>query len=220
MAVVVNPGLDRSGTKPPTPEDERKLEIHRHRDGLRPRISNLVISAHVFITECHTVGEKVFGSGTRLYVTEKKKKSPTVSVFPVSKEANGTHVLLCHAKDMFPELVKFIWQDKNGGIVKSSEGGDELLEQSGDQEGGKTSMLIVDKSKVTSYRYTCIVRHENGEERAVIENGFFGLSRRLYLFSVTYVILLVKNVMYFCTVLVLLYKRNSTSMEVLRGKAR
>ncbi|KAG7329928.1 hypothetical protein KOW79_006150 [Hemibagrus wyckioides] len=200
------------------------------------------ISAHVFITECYTVGEKVFGSGTRLYVTEKKKKSPTVSVFPVSKEANGTHVLLCRAKDMFPELVKFTWKDKNEEIVTSSEGGDELLEQSDDQGGGMTSMLIVDESKVISYKYTCIVHHENGDQTAVIENtckedssspqqqdeeqeenqipGFFELSRRLYLFNVTYVILLVKNVIYFCTVLVLLYKRDSTGMEVLRGKAR
>ncbi|KAB5579589.1 hypothetical protein PHYPO_G00196730 [Pangasianodon hypophthalmus] len=207
------------------------------------------ISASVFITECHTVGVKVFGSGTRLYVTDKQKKTPTVSVYPVSNEqANGKRVLLCQAQGMFPDLVKFTWWDPNGKEVQASQEGYELLEQRDDQEVRITSMLIVHQSKVSSYNYKCLVKHEDGEQSPTIpeakkpvastcsplrkaeqqeeeqeENltsGLFELSRSLYLFSVTYVILLVKNVLYFCTVSVLLYKRNSANKDMLRGKAR
>lgn len=49
--------------------------------------------------------------------------------------------------------------------------------------------------------------------------GVFELRHSLYLFSVTYVILLVKNILFFCTVSVLLYKRNAANKEVLRSKA-
>ncbi|MCI4377667.1 hypothetical protein PGIGA_G00206160 [Pangasianodon gigas] len=204
------------------------------------------ISASVFITECHTVGVKVFGSGTRLYVTDKQKKKPTVSAHPVSNEqANGKRVLLCQAQGMFPDLVKFTWHDPNEKEVQASQEGYELLEQRDDREVRITSMLIVHQSKVTSYNYKCLVDHEDGKQSRTIpkavartcsplqkaeqqedeqeENlisGLFELSRSLYLFSVTYVILLVKNVLYFCTVSVLLYKRNSANKDMLRGKAR
>ncbi|GAA6078173.1 uncharacterized protein LOC113663835, partial [Tachysurus ichikawai] len=46
----------------------------------------------------------------------------------------------------------------------------------------------------------------------------FELSRKLYLISLTYVLLLVKNVFYFCIVSVLLSMRNPTHMEMIGGK--
>ncbi|XP_053537438.1 T-cell receptor gamma chain C region DFL12 [Ictalurus punctatus] len=177
---------------------------------------------------------------------DKEKTSPTVSVYPVSNEANGTSVLLCQAQGMFPDLVKFTWKDLNGRQVQASEGGYELLEQRDgqDQNIRITSMLIIDQSKVTSYQYTCFVKHEGEEKIGIIpkdeqpaapsscieqqteqqeENlisDLFKLSHSLYLFSVTYVMLLVKNLLYFCTVIFLLYKRNSANKEMLGGNAR
>nr|AER30049.1 T cell receptor gamma 2 [Ictalurus punctatus] len=60
---------------------------------------------------------------------------------------------------------------------------------------------------------------EEEEEETPI-HGVFELRRSLYLFTVTYVILLVKCVLYFCTVLLLLYKRNTANKEMLGSKTR
>ncbi|KAF5904087.1 T cell receptor gamma 3, partial [Clarias magur] len=106
---------------------------------------------------------KVFGSGTRLYVTDQEKKEPAVSIFPVSNEKNGKHVLLCKAQGMFPNLVKFKWNDASGGEVQLSQGGYELLEQTDNEEVRITSMLIVDKSKSFLNKYKCTVKHEKGD---------------------------------------------------------
>lgn len=94
-------------------------------------------------------------------------------MYPVSNEANGTSVLLCQAQGMFPDLVKFTWKESNGRQVQASEGGYELLEQRDgqDQNIRITSMLIIDQSKVTSYQYTCFVKHEGEEKIGIIPKG-------------------------------------------------
>lgn len=91
-------------------------------------------------------------------------------MFPVSRiHSNGKHVLLCNARDMFPNLVKFIWNDESGGEVKS--GGYDLLEQTDDEEG-ITSMLIVDKSKSSMLnKYKCTVKHEKNVGSVSIPEG-------------------------------------------------
>ncbi|KAB5579587.1 hypothetical protein PHYPO_G00196710 [Pangasianodon hypophthalmus] len=139
---------------------------------------------------------------------------------------------------MFPDLVRFRWQaeDQRGRKVELS--GDEQLEQrDDDQEVRITSMLIIDQHKAKNSKFTCSVQHESSfddkklniprvkhktrkkncpmpkvheeEEENFMTFGVFELRCSLYLFSVTYVILLVKNVLYFCTVSVFLSKRNA-----------
>ncbi|KAF5904088.1 T cell receptor gamma 2, partial [Clarias magur] len=95
-----------------------------------------------------------------------KKEKPKVSVFPVSRDqGKGKHVLLCHARDMFPNIVKFRWEDSNAQPVQASQAGYDLLEQTDDQEKRITSMLIVDKSIIKApYKYKCFVKHETDEK--------------------------------------------------------
>ncbi|KAK3566821.1 hypothetical protein QTP86_004581 [Hemibagrus guttatus] len=64
-----------------------------------------------------------------------------------------------------------------------------------------------------------VKKEEEKEEEKPIYDGF-ELRRSLYLFSVTYVVLLVKNILYFCTVSFLLYKRYTANKETLRSQAR
>ncbi|XP_058250434.1 uncharacterized protein LOC131355890 [Hemibagrus wyckioides] len=205
-------------------------------------------------------GRVVFGSGTRLYVTDTPVKEPQVSTFTVFKpEDNKKAVLLCQARGMYPDLVRFTWQAEDHNKRNVQLGSDERLEQrEEDPEVQITSMLIIDKQKAENNKFTCTVQHDSSvknkklsipteedirkaqkeksdsseevcptqqpkedkeEEDEEISNfGLFALSRSLYLFSVTYVILLVKNVFYFCTVSVLLCMRNPANMEMIRGK--
>ncbi|KAB5579592.1 hypothetical protein PHYPO_G00196760 [Pangasianodon hypophthalmus] len=208
---------------------------------------------------------KVFSSGIRLYVTDGSIKTPKLSAFPASStQSNGKRVLLCQARNMVPDFVKFTWHAEDQSGTKVDLKSDEQLEQRDDLPEVKiTSMLIVDKQKVKTNKFTCSVLHdssikevkrdiprqqdeekpdpdpvpattcptpkekeqqqevkeEDKEEEETPIYGLFELRRSLHLFSVVYVILLVKNVLYFCTVSVLLYKRNAANKEMLRSKA-
>ncbi|KAG7329924.1 hypothetical protein KOW79_006146 [Hemibagrus wyckioides] len=139
---------------------------------------------------------------------------------------------------MFPELVRFTWQaeDQSGRKVELED--TEQLEQIDDDPDVRiTSMLIVNKEKVRTNIFTCLVQHDSSvddqsvivprvkdvtmtqtcsvpkigeeEEEKFMTSGVLEFSRSLYLFSVTYLILLVKNVLYFCTISVLLCKTNA-----------
>ncbi|KAL6490287.1 hypothetical protein MHYP_G00006320 [Metynnis hypsauchen] len=206
----------------------------------------------------HCGNEKVFGSGTRLYVTDSPVKSPKLSVYSTTKTNNGKQILLCQARGMFPDLVRFTWKDKNIE-VKQSDTYDLLEQKDEDQELEVTSMLIVDQQKASSTSYTCFVQHENeqkvdiptsssdeekkvevvpspgpaptcapsenkqqDQDDEVIEreqeekDGSVALVHRLYLFSLTYLTLLGKNVLYFCAVCVILYKKRAGNSETVR----
>lgn len=92
-------------------------------------------------------------------------KTPKVSAYSISKpQSNGKHVLLCQAREMFPDLVKFSWQaeDQSG---RREDLKDELLEQRDEvPEVRITSMLIVDKSILKSNRFTCSVEHNSNKQ--------------------------------------------------------
>ncbi|KAK3566825.1 hypothetical protein QTP86_004576 [Hemibagrus guttatus] len=185
-------------------------------------------------------------------------KEPQVSAFTMFKtETYEKAVLLCQARGMFPDLVRFRWQAEDHNKQNVQLGSEERLEQRDeDPEVRITSMLIIDKQKAESKTFTCSVQHDSSvtdqklsiptdedirkaqkesmpdtskaicptqkpkeeEEEEIMNFGVLALSRSLYLFSVTYVILLVKNVLYFCTVSVLLCMRNPANMEMSRSK--
>ncbi|KAI5627907.1 hypothetical protein C0J50_3173 [Silurus asotus] len=183
---------------------------------------------------------------------------PTVHVYPVSKPQNQKSVLLCEAKGMVPDLVRFRWEAKDNNNNKDVplKDDDQLEQRDQDSEVRITSILIVEESKATNSRFTCSVQHgTTGEKKHVIpteeeirkskqipsktptcppkkavakaemeeeeENmniGVLKIDRSLYLFSMTYVILLVKNVLYFCTIFVLLFKRSLASTEFIKAR--
>ncbi|GAA6108386.1 uncharacterized protein LOC124626096 [Tachysurus ichikawai] len=128
--------------------------------------------------EAFKMVQKLFGSGTKLYVTDTLKdqvKTPQVAVYQVSKPLqNKKRVLLCQAKGMFPDLVRFTWQaeDQSGKKVELKD--DEQLEQRDDNpEIRITSMLIVDKDKLRSSTFTCSVQHDNSveDQRVIVPRG-------------------------------------------------
>ncbi|XP_026005151.1 uncharacterized protein LOC113010328 isoform X1 [Astatotilapia calliptera] len=124
-------------------------------------------SRQVFVAVCLTVGGRwwylIFGSGTKLSVTDEQVVKPVVSVYPAASRAHleGNSSLLCVASAMFPPLVQFSWkrQKKNGGEAE------ELPPAEGEQlelrEAGWTTSILVDYTDdLYTYRYSCYVKHE------------------------------------------------------------
>ncbi|XP_031418650.1 uncharacterized protein LOC105897472 [Clupea harengus] len=121
---------------------------------------------------CFTVGNvKVFGSGTRLYVSDDAVRQPTVSVYSSTK-SQKENTFLCHASNMFPDLVRFHWKVFKAGkwenVVKNDR---EVLETSFSDKTN-TSIMIIDKQKAGGNRYACSYTHEalrEGKESKPLE---------------------------------------------------
>ncbi|XP_069026169.1 immunoglobulin lambda-like polypeptide 5 isoform X2 [Embiotoca jacksoni] len=104
----------------------------------------------------------IFGSGTKLYVTDKPVVKPEVIMYPAACRAHleGRTFLLCLASAMFPPEVQFSWkrQNKNDSL-------EELLSSEGEQlelrEPGRTaSIRVVDQDDLHTFKYHCYVKHE------------------------------------------------------------
>ncbi|XP_067091954.1 immunoglobulin lambda-like polypeptide 5 [Osmerus mordax] len=103
----------------------------------------------------------VFGSGTRLIVTDNEVKSPKVTVYPAfTHPRNGRTIVLCQASDMFPDLVRFSWkmEREDGRLVEVPEAEREELEQR--EDGRVTSVIIIKNQEAKTKKYSCTVKHE------------------------------------------------------------
>ncbi|XP_076732839.1 immunoglobulin lambda-1 light chain-like [Maylandia zebra] len=122
-----------------------------------------------YYCNCWRSAYLIFGSGTKLSVTDEQVVKPVVSVYPAASRAHleGNSSLLCVASAMFPPLVQFSWkrQKKNGGEAE------ELPPAEGEQlelrEAGRTiAIRMVDGSHSDTYKYSCWVKHEGGTVEA------------------------------------------------------
>ncbi|XP_051725074.1 immunoglobulin kappa light chain-like [Ctenopharyngodon idella] len=112
---------------------------------------------------------KRFGTGTRLIVTDPGKDKinpPTVSAY-LSRKTSNKQTMLCHAKDMFPDLVTFTWKKKsNTGVW--TDVSEEVMEQSNSENSkvtSVTSMMIVDENTARGNLYKCVANHEGGSSK-------------------------------------------------------
>nr|XP_046263543.1 immunoglobulin lambda-1 light chain-like [Scatophagus argus] len=108
----------------------------------------------------------IFGSGTKLYVTDEEVVKPVVSVYPAAHlDRKGS--LLCVASHMFPPRVKISWKRR-----QKNETVEEFLSHEGEQlelpESGRTTAVrLVDD--LDTYKYRCYVEHEGGTVEAQTE---------------------------------------------------
>ncbi|XP_019203088.1 uncharacterized protein LOC109195452 [Oreochromis niloticus] len=179
-------------------------------------------SRQVFVAVCLTVGGgsyPIFGSGTKLSVTDEQVVKPVVSVYPAASRAHleGNSSLLCVASAMFPPLVQFSWkrQKKNGGELE------ELPPAEGEQlelrESGRTiAIRMVDGSDSDTYKYSCWVKHEGGTVEAQTQQKVPALPPALYVPSIhkmkllclLYTVLIVKSLVYCCGLSLLMILTN------------
>ncbi|XP_044225102.1 uncharacterized protein LOC122994466 isoform X2 [Thunnus albacares] len=133
-------------------------------------------SRQVFVTVSFTVGGNwyfIFGSGTKLYVTDKQVVKPVVSVYPAASRANleGKSSLLCLASAMSPPLVQFSWkrQKKNSPLEDLTLAEGERLELR--EPGRIASILLLHQQENSTYKYHCYVKHEGGTVEAQTEQA-------------------------------------------------
>uniref|UniRef100_A0A9J8A4D3 T-cell receptor gamma, type unspecified n=1 Tax=Cyprinus carpio carpio TaxID=630221 RepID=A0A9J8A4D3_CYPCA len=111
---------------------------------------------------CASWDKKVFGSGTRLYVTGPGNtvESPKVSGYLPSKkysDKHGKQTMLCHASGTVPYLVKFTWAKKSETEEWTAVPKEDVVEQSYKDKKIVTSMMIVDKNTAENNSYQCTV---------------------------------------------------------------
>ncbi|XP_062259585.1 immunoglobulin lambda-1 light chain-like [Platichthys flesus] len=120
-----------------------------------------------------TVYVLIFGSGTKLFVTDRPVKTPVVSVYPAASIAalDGKSSLLCVASNMVPPLVQFSWtRQREGGPLETLSSDDgEQLELRG--AGRTAAIMVVDRHANYTYNYHCHVRHEGGAVEAPAEQA-------------------------------------------------
>ncbi|XP_030259769.1 immunoglobulin lambda-1 light chain-like [Sparus aurata] len=175
-------------------------------------------SRQVFVSVCFTVegyGDSnrylIFGSGTKLYVTDQKIVKPVVSVYPAASRAHleGRSSLLCVASAMFPPLVRFSWKRRREDQEKWLPAEGEQLELR--ESGRNTAILLVHRDSLHTYKYRCSVQHEGGKEEIQAEQEVpaalppapppvpSGPSlHRVKLLCVLYTVLIVKSLVYCC----------------------
>ncbi|KAL3989048.1 hypothetical protein ACER0C_013366 [Sarotherodon galilaeus] len=161
----------------------------------------------------------IFGSGTKLYVTDEQVVKPVVSVYPAASRAHleGNSSLLCVASAMFPPLVQFSWkrQKKNGGEAE------ELPPAEGEQlelreSGQVVAIRVVDRDVFDTYMYSCFVKHEGGTVEAQTQQEVPALPPALYVPSIhevkllclLYTVLIVKSLVYCCGLSLLMILTN------------
>ncbi|XP_039533731.1 M1-specific T cell receptor beta chain-like isoform X13 [Pimephales promelas] len=183
--------------------------------------------------------KKVFGSGTRLYVTDQGKdttKSPTLTAYLPTTKESGKQTRICQATDMFPDLVKFNWKKKSNTGDWTDVSEDNVVEQRNVDPVIVTSILIVDQYTAGEDLYQCTLTYEGGMKQKTLQNdkdpannnegatvkptcspdnktstiqisGSSDQIPSLYLFVYAYGVMLMKNGVYFCAVLIVLLKR-------------
>ncbi|XP_054870635.1 immunoglobulin lambda-1 light chain-like [Amphiprion ocellaris] len=113
-------------------------------------------------------GYDLFGSGTKLLVTDEQVVKAVVSVYPAASTVHleGKSSLLCLASAMFPPLVRFSWkrqkEDERLEDVDPAEG--EQLEIR--EPGRSASIWLIHQQQDGTYKYSCYVQHEGGTVEA------------------------------------------------------
>nr|XP_043901047.1 uncharacterized protein LOC122781445 isoform X3 [Solea senegalensis] len=131
---------------------------------------NKVQSSHSASYYCSCYDSMIFGSGTKLYVTDDPVVAPVLTVYPaVSLE--GRSSLLCVASAMSPPPVQIFWkrQRKEGGRQEElppAEEGEQLQLR---ESGRVATIRLVRHDALCAYKYRCYVRHEGGTVEAQVE---------------------------------------------------
>ncbi|XP_063322636.1 immunoglobulin lambda-1 light chain-like [Pelmatolapia mariae] len=144
-------------------QDGWELEIKKVKD----------VHSATYYCCCSKTAYMIFGSGVKLYVTEKPVLKPSVTVY---QAASSDHLeekrsLLCVASQMVPPVVKITWkrQEQDGSPLALPPGGTEQLDVI--ESDYTASILLIHQRDENSHTYGCSVTHEGGTVEGQIEEG-------------------------------------------------
>ncbi|XP_065809586.1 M1-specific T cell receptor beta chain-like isoform X1 [Labrus bergylta] len=135
-------------------------------------IQELVFSSRRgFCISLFHCGVRIFGSGTKLFVTDKQVVEPVVSVYPAASRAQleEKSSLLCVASAMFPPLVQISWKKQKGSGPLQDAHPAKAKRQELRESGCSASILTIPLREYNTYRYLCSVQHQGGTVNAQTE---------------------------------------------------
>ncbi|XP_039671684.1 uncharacterized protein LOC120568324 [Perca fluviatilis] len=151
----------------------------------------------------------IFGSGTKLIVTDEPVVKPVVSVYPAASRAHleGESALVCRASAMFPPLVKFSWKRRkeNGPLEELPPAEREQVEIR--ESGCSASILLIHQQENSKYKYCCYVQHEGFKIKQEVPASVLS-QYQVKLFCLLYTQLIVKSLVYCCGLSLLMILRN------------
>ncbi|XP_041659569.1 M1-specific T cell receptor beta chain-like [Cheilinus undulatus] len=180
----------------------------------------------------------MFGSGTKLIVTDDEVVKPVVSVYSATSRVQQQEEdsLLCVASAMSPPLVQISWRRrrKNGDLEELPSAEGKLLKLK--VSGCTASTLKIPQRESGTYEYICSVKHEGGtvQDRKEIEAPVpstsgppereprhlpalqltdydpFQSECRVRLLTLLYSVLIVKSLVYCCGLCLLRILTNNT----------
>ncbi|XP_030257797.1 uncharacterized protein LOC115572119 isoform X2 [Sparus aurata] len=111
---------------------------------------------------------RIFGSGTKLFVTDEQVVKPVVSVYPAASRAplEGRSSLLCVASAMFPPLVRISWERQEDQEQWVPAEGEQLELR---ESGCTAAILQPGRDALHTCKYRCSVQHEGGTVKAQTE---------------------------------------------------
>ncbi|XP_023821464.1 immunoglobulin lambda-1 light chain isoform X2 [Oryzias latipes] len=185
--------------------------------------SDDTLTAHRFLEHtfslCGSYDYYIFGSGTRLFVTDESVVKPVVSVYPAASRVHveGSSSLLCLASAMFPPVVQFSWKRQKNNEQLENLTSEEPLDLR--ELGRSASILLLHQQEDSSYKYICSVKHEGGTVEAQTQQGSsvppldlvelsFQSECRVKLLCLLYSVLIVKSLVYCCGLSLLMILRN------------
>ncbi|XP_060899639.1 immunoglobulin lambda-like polypeptide 5 isoform X1 [Labrus mixtus] len=189
-------------------------------------IQELVFSSRRgFCISLFHCGVYIFGSGTKLFVTDEQVVKPVVSVYPAASRAQleEKSSLLCVASAMFPPLVQISWKKQKGSGPLQDVNPADVKRQELRESGCSASILTIPQ---ISYKYLCSVQHQGGTVNAQTEievsvpttssppereptDMSFQSQCKVKLLTLLYTVLILKSLVYCCGLSLLRIFRNN-----------
>ncbi|XP_048806767.1 immunoglobulin kappa light chain-like [Lagopus muta] len=175
--------------------------------------------------------EKIFGSGTKLIVSDKGNSGPENSEI-LQKEHKNQLVYVCLFEKFYPEVVRVKWMDEAQKEVTQNVVKGDVWKFPGEEKYSVSSWLSVpleDKNK----KYSCHFEHESGEQSLLTheispQKNCSTESKNSTVFNrdhlthkaaqLVYVVLLLKSSMYYVIVLFFFFKYRARNAAKPSGK--
>ncbi|XP_056340973.1 immunoglobulin kappa light chain-like isoform X2 [Oenanthe melanoleuca] len=195
--------------------DPAQPTYHLTINSLTPRDSGIYFCAYWYVT---TVGyyNKVFGSGTKLVVSEKASSPPANSEILHTKHKNQT-TYVCLIEKFYPEVIRVTWTDDEKEVTDNVVKGDTWQSPKDDEYSIASWLTVPAENK--DKNYYCKYEHEEKQASLSTQDSMKTASqeedcgkvfnrdqlmhRTAYL---VYIILLLKSSMYYLILLFFSYK--------------